>query len=229
MTVKLIKCVLLLSAYLWVTCCPTRGQASLKLTADEVVPSLIAAVNSVAERKAAWSGVDKEASEELSDLKKAADDVNVMTLKFRGKMPREWVVGLYADQVALKRASQGKPSPAKFASVRAVKEDLQVKRKHLKGAGAKGPFAKIPVEAATKAAGGKVEPGLEVWYVDFGLADDKTFYQRFPGHSSPAKEKLVPGVYAMWTKRPKGKESMQEKVTVSDMGMGRCEVDVSAP
>ncbi len=94
-----------------------------------------------------------------------------------------------------------------------IERDLRVKVKYATQK-PNDPFSTISVTVRTLQNQQEAK-GCEVWYVGIGWADLSDMYQRFPSLSSPTKEVLAPGNYAMWTKKD-DKLGDRETITIDD-------------
>lgn len=70
----------------------------------------------------------------------------------------------------------------------------------------------------------------QVWYVQRGMLDDKSFHTRFEKLSTPTEERgLCPGRYAMWARKDKHAGEPATIQIPSQPGARRDDVDVEAP
>jgi hypothetical protein len=121
-----------------------------------------------------------------------------------------------------------KVNSTKMDLIREVAQDMKVKADHARQS-ADGVGKEVLVKVHTKQDGQEIS-GCQVWYVQRGMLDDKSFHTRFGKLSSPTEEReLCPGRYAMWARKDK---KAGEPATIripSQSGTHSEEIDLEVP
>src|SRR6476661_2063116 len=178
-----------------------------------------------ATKPAATSTSAVEASAALKLLVQETDS-NVEALKKLGQnrtVPAEYKASIddSADQLKQIR-KKARYNPEDVAQVRAINEDLQIKRMHAESR-PNAPFDSIKINVHTK-KGGQETGVYQIWWVQNAYKDNASKYQTFDKFSSPASRLLPPGKYWMWTKATDGSNATGEK-TPKEFGDGHPEID----
>jgi hypothetical protein len=131
--------------------------------------------------------------------------------------------GWYQNNQALEKVDS-----TAMSLIREVAQDMKVKADHARQS-ADGVGKEVLVKVHTKQDSQEIS-GCQVWYVQRGMLDDKSFHTRFGKLSSPTEERgLCPGRYAMWARKGK-KEGEPATIRIpSQSSTGSEEVDLDAP
>jgi hypothetical protein len=112
--------------------------------------------------------------------------------------------------------------------IREVALDMEAKAEHARHA-ADGLGKEVLVKVQTKRDGQELK-GYQVWYVQRGMLDDKSFHTRFEKLSTPTEDRgLAPGRYALWARKDKNVSEPSTVRIPSQPGARSDEIDVEAP
>ena len=178
-----------------------------------------------AARPAATGTSAVEASATLKVLVQETDN-NVAALKKLAQnrpVPTEYKASIDDSAEQLKQIrKKARYTFEDVAQVRAINEDLQIKRTHAESR-PNAPFESIKINVHTKKNG--QETGVyQIWWVQNSYKDKADKYQTFDTFSSPTSRLLPPGKYWMWTKATDGSGATGEK-TPKEFGDGKAEID----
>lgn len=110
-------------------------------------------------------------------------------------VPRGYVDGLQADADLLRAARQSKSlTPPKEKQVLETADDVRLKAQQCRQSKA-GWAELVLVSVKTVDRAQQTAAGREVWYCPRGWADLESKWQKFPTLSSPAQERIAPGMY----------------------------------
>jgi hypothetical protein len=109
-----------------------------------------------------------------------------------------------------------------------VAEDMKVKADNARHS-ADGLGKEVLVKVHTKRNAQEIN-GYQVWYVQKGMLDDKSFHTRFGKLSTPTEQRgFCPGRYAMWARKDKTAGEPSTIQIPSQLGARSDDVDVDAP
>ena len=139
-----------------------------------------------------------------------------------------WVVAHPGLDSAEPTGTEKKPGSKAARLIQEVAQDLNIKADNARHS-ADGLGREVLVKVRTKREGREIE-AYEVWYVQRGMLDDKSFYTRFGKLSSPTEERsLCPGRYALWARKGKNEGEPATIRIPNQAGAHSEEIELDAP